>query len=372
MLAGEIKLEQVNELSELGQAAVMNYLSYGGPQAQSVCGRANNYTEQMRKQIELQMTWVVNPNLKMVTGGYWRQDKVDSNVYLQHSGWQTFDSFVSFANIEYRAHPDLLIDVALMNEKHQQGADSLSPRIAFNYQACENCSFRFNYSYTERLPGEFEQNGQFKYHIYQLDPNPYELTEGQYFLSSLAQQRLNAEKMKAVELGFHYYNWQTGLDFDVSFFHQSMTDLINQSAQLDNFHFENDLNADLSGIEIEMNWQFNPLNRIKVSGSALNWRLKQATSANDNMFSPTASFAVFHAYKPQNWRLGWGGVFQHVEEAGDLSQLQMYVERPLTLFKQNVTVGINSFYRIDTSRKTYQLSEYNNDWLVALNLELIW
>lgn len=372
LLAGDIKLEQVNQLSPKAQDAVFNYLSYGGPQAQSICGQANNYTEQMRKQIELQMTWVVNDQLKMVTGGYWRQDKIDSNVYLQHSGWQTFNSFVAFANLEYRAHPDVLVDIALMNEKHQQGADSLSPRIAVNYQACEHCSFRFNYSYTERIPGEFEQNGQFLYHINQIEPNPYQITQGQYFLSSSAQNHLNAEQMQAFELGFHYYNWHLGLDIDLSLFHQSMTDLINQSVMLERFNFANDLNADLSGIEIETNWQLNRFNQIKLSGSVLHWQLKQAISTNDSVFTPAKSLAIFHAYQPHNWQIGWGGVFQHVKEAGDLSQLQMYVQRPLTLFKQNVTVGVHSFYRVDKSRRSYQLSEFNNDWLLAFNLELTW
>lgn len=372
LLAGEVNIQQIDNLSELAQAAVFNYLSYGGPQAQSICGQANNYSEQMRKQIELQATWVINPNLKMVTGGYWRQDRIDSNVYLQHAGWQTFNSFVTFANIEYRAHPDMLIDLALMNEKHQQGADSLSPRIALNYQVCEHCSVRFNYSYTERIPGEFEQNGQFEYFIHQVEPNPYQITQGTYFLSSSAKNQLISEKMKAVEMGFHYYNWQTGLDIDLNLFHQSMTDLINQSVSLEDFNFVNDLNAALNGVELEVNWQFNLRNQVKLSSSVLNWQLRKANSANDHIFSPDMSLAIFHTYQPQNWQIGWGGMYQNVEEAGELTQLQMYLQRPLTWFKQDVTLGVNSFYRVDTSRRSYRLSEFNNNWMLALSLELTW
>ncbi|MCU4677125.1 TonB-dependent receptor [Catenovulum sp. 2E275] len=372
LLSGQISIEQVTQLSPVAQAAIMNFLSYGGVQATSICGASENFVDQIRKQIELQASWIASDQLKLVVGGYWRQDELNSNVYLKPDNWESFDSFVSFANIEYRATDKWVFDLAVMNESHEKSSDSLSPRVAVNYQACDNCSLRLNYSYTERKPGEFEQNGQFRYFIKDIEANPYQIEQGYYFLSSSAQNQLTSEKMKAVELGYHFNSWSTGIDLDVNLFHQQMTDLINQGIRIEEFIYENDLNVDLTGLETELNWQINQANFVKFNWTQLNWQLKQAKLTNQGLYSPASSVALFYSHQAQNWQTGLGGLYSDVKEAGTLTQLQAYLRKPVSLYNHKLILGLNTYYQTGQSKKRYQLSEFESRWLISLKAELIW
>ncbi|GEM_PF-3516258 len=372
LLAGQIGIQDAAQLPEVAQLAVMNYLSYGGPEAQPVCGSAENYTDQIRKQFELQATWVINDSVKLAAGGYWRQDRLDSNVYLKANGWQNKNALVTFANVEYRVHSDLTFDFALMNEKLAQDKDAFSPRIAVNYKLCQHCSVRFNYSYTEREPGEFEQNGQFKYFIKDIEPNPYQLTQGEYFLSNGSDNQLTSEKMRAWEIGYHYNNWSSGLDLDINFFYQQMTDLINQGVRIEEFIYENDLDADLTGLETELNWQINRNDFIKFNWTQLNWQLKNKHFFNRGLFSAKTQLAGFYAHQFETWQSGFGAVYSDVEEAGELSQLQTYLKKPINLNSYQLILGLNSYYRIDNSVKKYRLAEFDSNWLVSFKAELIW
>ena len=247
---------------------------------------------QTRTNLEFQSNKRLASMLRMVWGGEVREETVESPLYLNTQ--KTLHGVLSrgYANFEWRAHPDWLVQGGAMVENHYFTGTNISPRLAINYEIVPDHTLRINLSKAYRTPTFFEQKGNWTY--YSTTGVPLAR------LTVPANDDLAPERVLSRELAYigQYKPWQ--LQWDVKLFRDRIEDYIEAKGRPG--QFVNTGAAQVQGGDVHLNWQ--PTSAIRISAQYARVYIKAETSVDKDLpkSAPENNFSLLGSY---DFNYGW-------------------------------------------------------------------
>ncbi|NVJ58886.1 MAG: TonB-dependent receptor [Gammaproteobacteria bacterium] len=251
---------------------VLDRLSQGGDQI--VCGFANQDIDEQRLDFEAQWTGQLSSDTRIVAGLNYRRDKSSSESYF--GGQSTKDIWRSFGHLEWQPASHLRVNIGAMLEDDSLIGSVFSPRLAVNWLVENNQSFRLIYSEANRSPDLFEEDNNRSYLIRNttdLLGQPVEVnnqgTDSLYYQHASAPGGLDFEQITSWEAGWFYKNLSSGIELDIKYFRDALTDILEGRALITGNTLSNDGEVDLKGLELQLNWDISTKLRFWSTASKI-------------------------------------------------------------------------------------------------------
>ena len=247
---------------------------------------------QTRTSLELQANNRLSATLRTVWGAEIREETLRSPLYINSS--QTLRGILTraYANLEWRARPDLLLQGGAMIENHYFTGTNVSPRVAVNYELTPGHTLRFNLSQAYRTPTFFEQRGNLTYYSTTGVP-----------LSTItipANDGLSPERVLSREIAYigQFKPWE--LQWDFKLFRDRVDDYL--SAQGRPAQFMNVGGFQVQGADAHLNWQ--PTRALRLSAQYARVFIEAANSVDKDLrvSAPINNFSLLGSY---DWAQGW-------------------------------------------------------------------
>lgn len=234
----------------------------------TACGIGNQDIHEQRFDLELQDTWQINDQWRMVSGVSLRHDDAYSETYL--SGKQHNNLLRVFANTEYHLTPTVVFNGGAMVEHDDIVGTSLSPRVAANWTVDQHHTLRAIYVEATRTPDMFEESGQFGYTVRVLQ-TPVNGSDdfARFFQTSMAPGGLDPERIRSRELGVYGHYFSSQFSWDLKLFSDAYRDLVAGYSTLERFDLNNSGRADIDGQELELQWRPTAQWRMQLAYSRL-------------------------------------------------------------------------------------------------------
>lgn len=174
-----------------------------------------NDLEAQRYDLEAQHVFSPRQDLRVVWGGGLRLDQVNSPLYLGTSATRSFRLARLFGNLEWRARPELLLNLGAMVENNDFTGTDTTPRLALNYHLAPQHTLRAGVSQATRTPTLIEQEANLRIVIGNLISQKL-----------LSQGGLYPERITSHEFG--YVGEMGRFSMDARLYHDSIDDLIGQ------------------------------------------------------------------------------------------------------------------------------------------------
>ncbi|WP_235937492.1 TonB-dependent receptor plug domain-containing protein [Marinobacter caseinilyticus] len=226
------------------------------------CFTTNQDIDESRLEFELQDTFAFTPDVRLVSGLDYRQDRVESDTYF--NGIEHNYQARVFANLEYTPLERLTFNFG-GNYETTTNLDGgfFSPRVAANIQLAEHHTLRFVFSKAVRIPSTFEQNADWGYRMSNVEPpGPNGEFEGERFLPDLYAfenlEPFREERIISREISYfgqHKFNHSL-LSFEVKYFHDHIRDVISGFLSPEDWNLENNVALDQQGFEVETSLEF--------------------------------------------------------------------------------------------------------------------
>lgn len=239
------------------------------PGMPDACGDINEDIQQQRLEFEIQDTFEVTPDLRLVSGAGYREDGYESETYFNGKGriYQTR----LFGNLEYTPVRWLTLNVGGNWEKTSlMDEHFFSPRVAANLHLTENQTLRFVFSKAVRTPDALEQRADWAYRARNISPDIYaEMFEGirldenagfpggeDYWARATGD--LTEERIISREISY-YGQFRVGqglLSTEVRYFYDHIRDMVAGLMNVSNFDIGNRVALDQQGVEFEVAYDF--------------------------------------------------------------------------------------------------------------------
>lgn len=171
---------------------------------------------QTRTSLEFQANTLLAPNLRMAWGAEVRHEAVESPLYFDTPASQDGMLGRVNANLEWRVHPNWLLQGGAMLEHHYYSGFDVSPRIALNYSLTPDHTLRVSASQAYRTPTFLEQDGYLVYRS----------TSGLPVDVIFVPSDLDPERMRSHEIGYVGQFRRLKLRVDAKFFYDKVYDYI--------------------------------------------------------------------------------------------------------------------------------------------------
>jgi iron complex outermembrane receptor protein len=195
-----------------------------------------------RTELEAQHSFSAAGGLRLVWGGQYHREQVDSPDLFADQPVQRFDLWRAFGNAEWKPHPDWVINVGGMYERHSIIGDRTAPRLMVNYHLLPGQTLRAGTTTAYKQPTLFELRADWR-----LGDTPVILARG----------AARPERVDATELGYLGEFRSLGVTADVRAFQEKVKDLLRYERPCGNCG--NDLvNKDPNtqrGWETQLRWQ---------------------------------------------------------------------------------------------------------------------
>lgn len=195
-----------------------------------------------RRELEVQHTFAPSSATRLVWGGSVRSDTAYAPYIL---GVETeylfetrpFDLSRLFANLEWRAHPNLVLNGGAMLENNNYTGSNSTPRIAANWHFSPGQTLRAGFSRATRTPS-----------VYQKVVEEYVRTSGKY----PNVPPIRPEQVNSAELG--YIGKIANLGVDLRLFHDEFSRLIDVTRPSARYGNMNAGYASSKGVEAQFKW----------------------------------------------------------------------------------------------------------------------
>ncbi len=292
-----------------------------------------------RYHLELQHTFDVNRQLRLVWGGAYRVDRLGSRFLLGHDDIIDEDQYQLFGNAEWRFLPDWRANISLMVEKNAIVGTFASPRAGLNYQINPNHMLRTSLTAGKRTPSLLS--------VYQdtvitfADGTPIDQIIGN-------TGSAHEEKINALEVGYLGMFLEGDLTLDLKLFKEQLRDARYDAEQkgvgdIDDERrvWRNGLDWDNRGAELQLKYQPDGrwLLSLQYAYIDIEGALPDATSPKDiGTHIPKHNSSLLVAYRPfPGWELS--GVVYHTsemewtggDEVDEITRLDLRVARDLNV-----------------------------------------
>lgn len=248
---------------------------------------------QTRTSLEFQSNNRLTSMLRSVWGAEIREETLAAPLYLNTQ--KTLRGLLSraYANLEWRAQPDLLLQGGAMLEHHYYSGTDISPRIAANYEFFPDHTLRLNLSKAYRTPTFFEQRGNLTFYS----------TSG-VSVSTLtvpADDDLKPESVLSRELAYIGHYKPAHLQWDIKLFRDQVEDYMR--VQFSSKKHKNVGRYRVQGADLHLDWQPTPAARLSAqyarvyidAADSVDNDLRQ--SAPENNFSLLGSYSFKHGWQ---------------------------------------------------------------------------
>jgi len=259
-----------------------------------------NYTSDLeqkesRFEAELQDTWTLNPNLRVVYGAGIQNSRADSMHYfggkVENTVWRIF------AHGEWQFLPDWRLNAGMMDEHDDYSGHLKSPRLALNWRFLPTHSLRMVSSRAYRTPDLRESKAYWQYYgktedrsLSQYDGYfPFvgqaPAAEGQtcvysdsYVItgSTICTNGAPSERITSSEIGYYGELPKQHLQVDIRVFKDSLR-LSEHNLEVDDFVISPTERHQQRGVELATQWRPHPHWRFLV-----NYAYDDITGGNDN------------------------------------------------------------------------------------------
>lgn len=272
-----------------------------------------------RTELEVQDTWTLSPDLRVVYGAGWQKSTSESAYYfngeVENTMWRVF------AHGEWQFVPDWRLNVGVMDEHDDLAGNLVSPRAALNWRFAPTQSLRLVSSVAYRTPDLQESRSNWEFHVTAEDP-AYSAYNGAFFylgqvpvgmtcINSTSHGGLvcsdgaDSEKIVSREIGYYGEFPSSRVTLDVRLFSDRL-DLTEHNLEIENFVIAPLERHEQRGVEVSGQWR--PLPQWRVLA---NYAYDDITGYNDNtMFVPKHSGNVAVWYEtPAGMQASAGYVF---------------------------------------------------------------
>lgn len=219
-------------------------------------------------------------DVRMVLGTELRSERIDSRSEFDRAGSVETDFTRIFGNLEWRLHPQWLLNAGAMLEDSNAVDATLAPRWMLNWTPLRGHTFRAGSSTAFRTPSAYENFA---------DSAFYDIN-GQNRLSAVVGSgQLRPERIVARELGYLFYLAGRTLTGDVRLFDEHISDGIATTASTPTA-FVNSEDYRITGGELDLVWRPHPAVRVGLSHAAAEVQINQSPNLYPTAF--TTQYAV--------------------------------------------------------------------------------
>lgn len=331
-----------------------------------VCGTANQNIRETRYDVELQDTFSLSDNLRLLSGLGYRHDQADSETYF--SGSLSNQVWRLFGHLEWHVDEHWLLQGGAMLEDDQLTGSSLTPRLAVNYLITPKHGLRAVYSQAVRSPDMYENNANSRYRIRGIQPPPFGQRDADYFLHARGPGNLEQEVIRSHELGYNGLFADAGLSVDLKLFYDEIHNMISEPLRADRFAPDNSHRMRFSGAETQLDWQVSNADRLRLTYAYVDF---SATSKTDQRLTARNSGSAGWL---RDWGMGWSsGLFYY---GADRLNERRFERTDLRLAKRtafgrsNLEVAGVLQWRLDDEALTWRENNYDDRRLLYLSAEL--
>ncbi|MFO7543473.1 MAG: TonB-dependent receptor [Thiobacillus sp.] len=258
---------------------------------------------QSRTNIEFQAGSRLSPELRMIWGAEARHERVQAPLYFGDDTARTGTLGRAFANLEWRARPDLLVHGGAMLEHHYFTGFDVSPRLAVNYDLAPGHTLRLNVSQAYRTPTFLEQEG---YYVYRTTTGAIVDVVGR------AIYDLKPERIRSHEMAYVGFFKSLMLQMDAKLFYDKVDDFITTEHVAGELNPLNSGGFEVRGGEVQLNWQPTSALRLTAQYARVHIDSSAILHAIDDDVQPSAPRDSFSLLARYNLGGGWmasGGLY---------------------------------------------------------------
>jgi len=194
----------------------------------------------------LQHTLRYDDALRLVWGGEFRSERVQSLALYNTASTFINDSTRLFGNLEWRVATNWLLNLGALAEHSSDTGDTLAPRLMLNWHVSSGQTFRAGLSKAYRPPSNFENFADVRYFW----------NGHQIFQTARGSGQLQAEELVGSELGYMGEFLDRRLTLDVRLFDEHISNFIriNNGGRLPKYYL-NDEDFSIRGAEYQLKSQ---------------------------------------------------------------------------------------------------------------------
>lgn len=247
---------------------------------------------QTRTSLEFQSNNRLMQELRSVWGAEIREETLMAPLFLNTQ--KTLRGLLSraYANLEWRAQPDLLLQGGAMLEHHYYSGTGVSPRIAINYEFLPDHTLRLNLSRAYRTPTFFEQSGNLTFY-----------SSGGMPVSTItipADEDLAPERVLSREIAYIGQSKRAHLQWDIKLFRDQIERYISATGSPGKHN--NVGNYRVHGADVHLDWQ--PTSAMRVSAQYARVYIEAPNSVDKDLrvSAPENNFSLLGSY---DFNRGW-------------------------------------------------------------------
>jgi iron complex outermembrane receptor protein len=220
------------------------------PMQLPVIGLLDIGNEQIRDDLEFQMTNRPTDTTRLVWGAEGRWESAESALYFNFRDARTGVLYRLFGNLEWQPSRQWTVNGGLMAEHHYLSGLDVSPRLAVNYQLAPDHALRASISQAYRSPTFFEDQGEVS--------NPILVSIlGHGFAPG---NDLESERIVSREIGYVGNIRRLRLQIDTRLFNDRLSNIIgsrnlNPFPLTEVFQAANLDHAEIRGADIQVRWK---------------------------------------------------------------------------------------------------------------------
>lgn len=224
-----------------------------------------------RSSLEVEHASQLRPDFRLVWGGQWRREDVVSPDLFSVPDAQTAELRRLFTNLEWRPHPQWLVNAGGLWEDHSIVGSHTAPRLAVNFHLLPDHTLRLGTTQAYRVPTLFELRGDWRTPAL---PGSFVLASG----------GIRPERLAVREIGYLGEFRQVGLSVDLRAFVETGSSIARYMGGYPNDVVNKDPYRK-HGWETQLRWRPRPETQVLLNYTAL--KVSSATSASDELIAPT-------------------------------------------------------------------------------------
>lgn len=257
-----------------------------------------------RRELGLQHSLVLSPEVRFAWGGEWRHESLRAPALYATTDHISLHQWRGFGTIEWRPHPQWLVQASGMQEGHSYTGSAFSPRLAANFHLTPDHTLRAGVTKSQRAPTFYELRADTR--LFNLSPG-HPLSPvgtqvpvvGWLFRSS---GTVKAETLISNEIGYLGHFREANLQVDARAFVERMNGRITVQGQtlpnprlpafpfLDVKDFVNRPGPHLHGFEYQFDWR--PLPDTRLMLAEMHIRSKIGSVTDEALEAPFRTTAL--------------------------------------------------------------------------------
>ncbi len=243
-----------------------------------------------RYDLEFSHTLKPRADTRVVWGAEWRLDRVGGKGWFGTDSMLEFPLYRLFSNVEWRFHPDWILNAGAMAEYNDITGADISPRVALNYHVVPGHTLRVSGTRAYRTPAAFESSADT---VIRTDIGITDRTHR-------GNPSLRPERITSYEAGYLGEFPSLGLQADVKIFREEIHDVIvsgtdSVTTPADPYErFVNNGETTNRGAELQLTYRMNPDTRVVFAYSYSHQRGRILKNVDPQQYITTTEYTPVH------------------------------------------------------------------------------